>query len=203
MTIKREIAGFRFAETHRGDTLPAIALRELGDGARWPELVAFNSLLPPFITDDPTQAKSGVILTGGLIRIPAATQASTVTQDGDAVFLADLQLQGGRLAADGGDFAVVSGLPNLKQALGNALDTERGELSFHPQYGSLLRRIIGTVNGPTAALLAGRYAKATILADDRIARVTDATATVVGDRVSVDVTAEPVVGRAVTISQEL
>lgn len=200
-TIQRAISGFRFAETNHGDTLQAIALRELGDASRWPELVSFNGLVPPFLTDDPAAVRPGVLRAGGLIRVPAATAVSAVTQDADAVFQADLSLDAGALTTASGDFGVVAGLPNLRQALGNALATERGELAFHPRYGSLLRRIIGTVNGPTAGLLAASYARATISADARIARVTSSSAIVSGDTVSVEVTAEPVVGQAIKLNQ--
>ena len=62
------------------------------------------------------------------------------------------------------------------------------------------RRIVGTVNGPTAALLAGEYGRDAVAQDPRISRVTAANATVLGDRVTVDVVAEPIVGRAVDLT---
>lgn len=201
MTIQRRVNGYRFVETNYGDTLQAIALRELGDGARWPELVAFNDLLPPFLTDDAMQVQPGVLLTGSLIRVPASDAAAPPEQDAELVFERDVRLgTGGALEADGGDFSLVSGLPNLRQALSNRLATDRGELAFHPLYGSMLRRIVGTVNGPTAALLAGEYGRDAVAQDPRISRVTAANATVLGDRVTVDVVAEPIVGRAVDLT---
>ncbi len=204
MSLQRDLSGFRYAETNFGDTLQAIALRELGDASRWPELVSFNGLRPPFITDDATLAGPGVLLTGKLIRVPAATPASVTTTDADELFETDAALTDGSLtASDGGDFALVAGIDNLRQALGHRLETSRGELAFHPDYGSLLRRIVGTVNGPTAGLLASSYAREAVALDPRVARVKSSDATVSGDVVRVDLVAEPIVGKAINISQVL
>lgn len=199
--IQRPINGFRFVETNRGDTLQSIALRELGDGARWPELVAFNNLLPPFLTDDPDEVRAGVVLTGQLLRVPAAASQVDAAVDADLVFERDVRLNGGEIDVEGGDFALVSGLSNLRQALVHRLGTDRGELAFHPQYGSLLRRIVGTVNGPTAGLLAAAYARDAVGMDVRISSVKSSEAKVSGDRVTVDVVAEPIVGRAIDLTQ--
>lgn len=197
--IRVPLTGYRFAETRYGDTLQSIALRELGDGKRWPELVAINSLVPPYITTDAALSGDGVILAGALILIPSAT-AGAMTTDEDLVFERDAQLVGGQLQIDSGDFAVVSGLANLRQALRHRMDTEQGELAMHPEYGSKLRRLIGAANGPTAGLLASAYGKAAVAADPRIQRVRSATAEVVGDAISVSVVAEPITGRAVDVS---
>lgn len=202
--ITREINGSRFVETNRGDTLQAIALRELGDGARWPELVAFNNLLPPFITDDASVAGPQVLLTGALIRVPAADNIVDANVDADLVFERDVLLDGaGQPSVAGGDFALVSGVANLHQAIVHRLTTDRGELPFHPEYGSLLRRIVGSVNGPTAGLLAASYAKSAVQEDSRISSVTSAEAQVSGDSVTVTVVAEPIVGRAIDVTQTI
>jgi len=203
VTIYREVQGVRFAETNHGDTLQQIALRELGDGSRWPELVALNGLRPPFLVDDLADVAPGVLLTGQLIKVPSAS-GQVRTTDADLVFERDVQLtDAGDIVADGGDFGLVSGLDNLRQALRNRLETDRGELVFHPAYGSLLRRIIGTVNGPTAALLASSYTKAALLSDSRVRRVTSAKARVSGDVVAVEANLEPIVGRAIQISESV
>lgn len=201
MTILREVNGIRFAETRRGDTLQAIALRELGTAERWPELIGLNNLVPPFLVDDVNDLTTGVLLTGRMIKIPAASQ-EVQTRDPDLVFERDVQLTaGGDLVANGGDLGLAAGRDNLRQALSNRLVTERGELMFHPEYGSLLRRIVGAVGGPTASLLAASYAKTAVATDPRIQRVTRARSTVSGDRIQVDVEAEPISGRTIQISE--
>lgn len=192
--------GFRLVETYRGDTLQSIAARELGDASFWWRLIAYNDLIPPFITDDSTQATTGVLLTGSFIKVPAPVQNGAVTTDPDLVFEADVQLQDGDLVIENGDFAVVSGRDNLAQALKNVVETSRGELGFHPQYGSQVRRLIGAVNGPTSALLAAEYAKAAVRSDSRIQNVTTATATVNGDVIEVSVEAVPIAGRSINIT---
>ena len=197
----RELFGFRFADTQRGDSLQVIAARELGDAARWIDLISYNHLVPPFITDDPGLAGNGVILTGQQILVPAPTPVVSSTLDPDEVFLSDIKLDtNGSIMTEGGDFAVVSGVANLKQALKNRIETEQGELIYHPEYGSGIRRIVGSVNGPTAELLSAQYAKAAVASDPRIDHVIDTSVSVRGDVVSVSVEAEVVSGRVIQIT---
>ena len=197
----RELYGFRFANTERGDTLQVLAARELGDASRWPELISYNKLVPPFITDDPELAGPGVVLTGRQILVPAPSPVVTTTTDPDAVFEKDIRLSSdGQILVEGGDFAVVSGAANLVQSVKNRVHTERGELIYHPEYGSNVRRMIGVVNGPTAGLLASQYAKYAVQSDPRINRVTNASASVDGDVVSVTVEAEAIAGRIIEIT---
>lgn len=197
----RELYGFRFADTERGDSLQLIAARELGDASRWAELISYNNLVPPFITDDPLLAGPGVVLTGTQILVPAPSPVVTTTTDPDAVFEQDIRLASdGELLVDGGDFAVIAGTANLVQAVRNRVQTDRGDLIYHPEYGSNIRRITGTVNGPTAGLLASQYAKSAVQADPRINRITRAEASVDGDVVSVTVEAEAISGRVIEIT---
>lgn len=200
MSIRRPISGYRFVETRRGDTLAAIAARELGDASRWPEIVGYNSLRPPFITDDEALADSGVIVTGQFLRVPAAVALVSVESQPSEVFGRDIGLSSGRIGVADGDFAVAGGLDNLRQALRHRVITDRGELTFHLEYGSLLRTLLGTVSVPTVALLAARYARAAVLADARISTVSKAVATVEGDAVRVDVEAIPVTGKPIDIT---
>lgn len=199
--LKRQIYGFRFVEINRGDTLQQIAARELGDASRWAEIVSYNNLKPPYITGDASAVTDGVLLYGSLIRLPASTPVISSTNDPERVFERDVKLTNGKVAVTaGGDFDVVSGVANLKQALKHRLDTPRGELIYHANaYGSLHWRLIGTANGPTASLLAAEYAKAAVLADPRISKVNSATAEVSGDAIQASVEAEPIVGRPVDV----
>lgn len=196
----RPLYGYRFVEIQYGDTLQAIAVRELGDASRWHDLISLNSLVPPYITDDPVQAGPGVLLSGSLIVVPAPKPVVSSTTQADQVFGVDVRLDRGRLATASGDFDIVSGRDNLRQALQNVIETDRGELLFHTGYGSKVRRLLGTVSGPTSALLAAQYAKAAVIADPRVQSVTNSTATASGDVVSVDVDVQPVTGAIVQIS---
>lgn len=199
--LRRQIYGYRFVEILQGDTLQAIAARELGDASRWAEIVSYNGLKPPYLTGDSSQAGIGVLLYGALIRLPASSPVISSTNDPEKVFERDVKLIAGKLGVtSSGDLDVVSGTANLKQAITNRIDTDRGELIYHAQdYGSLVRRLVGAVNGPTAGLLAAEYAKAAVLADPRISAVLSANAEVSGDVIKVSVEAQPVVGRPVDI----
>lgn len=194
----RQLYGFRFAETRRGDSLQIIAARELGDANRWAELITLNKLLPPFITDDPAQVATGVVLAGAQILVPAPVAVVTTTTNPEAVYEADVKMgAGGDLLTDGKDFVVVSGRGNLKQALKNRIETDRRELIYHPSYGCDARRLVGIVNGPTASLLGAQAVKASVQQDPRIDRVTAATAEVIGDTINVTAEAETVAGRSI------
>lgn len=203
VTLTRQASGSRFVETYYGDTIQRIALRELGDASRWVEIIALNNLRPPYISD--TEAAPGVLLSGQLIRIPSATVIARAETDPDLVFGVDVQMapSGQLQVGAGGDFEVVGGLDNFKQALRNLLATESGELIFHPGYGTKLRRIIGSVAGPTASLLAAAYARDGLANDPRVERIVTSQATVLGDTINVSVKVQPIVGRAVDVTQEL
>lgn len=194
----RLLYGFRFVETRMGDSLQVIAARELGDASRWVDLINYNKLIPPFITDDPAAVKPGVLLSGTQILVPAPAPVVSTTIDPEKVFESDAQLSPtGTLMTDGSDFMVVAGSANLKQAIKNRIETERGDLIYHPQYGCDVRRLVGVVNGPTASLLGAEAVKTAVQQDPRINRVTQAVAEVVGDVINVSVEAETVSGRTV------
>lgn len=188
--------GFRFADTRFGDSLQKIAARELGDASRWPELISYNDLVDPYITDDETEAGPGVLLSGQPILVPAPAPATTGPATQDEAFGTDLRLDGGVLATDGVDFVLVSGNDNLVQALQGRIKTERLELMFHPEYGCDVRRIIGKVNGPTKGLLTAQLVRGTVLQDPRVARVKSSTANVSGDRIVSEAEVETIAGRS-------
>lgn len=194
------LSGFTFVLTQRGDTLQKVAARALGDASKWTQLIYPNNLVYPYITDDPTQAGTGVLLTGAQILIPAPSAAASTT-DPDQVFGTDIALTNGLLSATAtGDFAFVTGRANLRQALKNRVETQQGDLAYHPRYGSLLKTLIGRVSVPAQQLLAASSAKGAVLADPRVASVDKAVATVSGDAVSVSIEAIPVAGQSVLVT---
>lgn len=198
--FNKPLFGYRFAETQRGDSLQLIASREMGDATQWQTLIDYNGLIPPYITDDPTQAGPGVILTGAMILVPAPVPIATATIDPNAVFGTDIKLSNGQLATANGDFDMVSGRDNLKQALGNRIETERGDLLMHQDYGSLHPRLVGAVNGPTSGLLAAQYVKAAVQADPRVQSVISATATITADVTAIEVEVQPIAGTSIQVS---
>lgn len=194
------LTGFRFVLTQRGDTLKTIAARALRDASMWPQLIYPNNLVYPYITDDPNEAGPGVLLTGSQILIPAPTAVATTT-DPDQVFGTDIGLTNGLITGTpSGDVAVVNGRDNLRQALKNRVETQQGDLIFHPLYGSLLKSLIGRVSVPATRLLAASTAKGAVLADPRIARVSQAVAQVNGDVVNVSIEAIPIAGQSVQVA---
>lgn len=200
----RDLPGYRFVEIRHGDTLQTVAFRELGDARRWTELAWINDLVPPYITADQDLSGPRVRMPGALIAVPAAMPMAGAAEDPEAVFDTDCRLRRGLLHADeSGDFELVAGRENLKQALIHRVVTDNGELIYHPQYGCGVRRLLGVVNRPTGALLAAEYVKSAVLSDDRISVVTRATATVEGDATAVNIQAEPISGRAVDFEVSL
>lgn len=199
------LTGYRFVDTQVGDNLQLIAFRELGDAAQWPILIAYNKLIYPYITDDPTEAGPGVILTGAQILVPAPVPVIQATTDPTLVFEVDVALdQNGLLQADAsGDFAIVSGAANLQQALANRVTTDAGELIYHGEYGTLIRQLLGAMNGPNAGLLAAAYDTAAVLLDPRVLSVRSSVVNIAGDDIDVSLEVIPIIGRAVQINVSL
>lgn len=196
----RDLTGYRYAEILHGDSIQRLAYRELGDASRWQELVWINDLLPPYITSEPAQASKRVLLAGGVIVVPAARAIVGAQTDPDKVFDIDCRLRKGLLEADeSGDIQIISGRENLKQQLVHRVETDKGALLFHPEYGCSIRRILGVINGPTAAILGAQYVKSALLSDFRVSEVTKSAAEVVGDVTRIEAEITPISGRSVDI----
>lgn len=180
--------GFRLAATHYNDDLPTVAAREMGDANRWVELVWLNGLVPPYITDDVRLVAPGVLRSGALIKIPAPVGMVTDGADSGQVFERDCQMVKRQLqATPDGDLSVVSGFANLRQQLSHRIVTPRGQATRHAEYGCLISRLVGKVNGPTANMLGAQYVNATLKSDYRVSQVQYSRAIV--DRDSIKVTA--------------
>jgi phage baseplate assembly protein W len=106
-----------------------------------------------------------------------------------------------KLGDDGlGDFAIVSGAANFKQQLKHRIATPRGQARRHPEYGCLAWSLIGSVNGPVAGALAAQHVKAALLADYRVASVSNVTAEIVGDAVRASARADGIAGGSVDLT---
>lgn len=193
--FERSVTGFRHAETHHGDDLQAVALRELGDANRWHELAWLNNLLPPYLTDDPRRADDRVLVTGTMILVPAAPRPYEASRDGEEVYLRDCVLVDGLLRDDGsGDLGVVAGRENLKQQLLHRVTTPLSQLRRHPDYGCAVYRLLGAVNGPAAAILGADYVHTALLSDFRVSEVNRTAAEVGGDAIRISAEVEPITG---------
>jgi phage baseplate assembly protein W len=200
--MSTKLTGYRRVPTRGGDSLQAIAAREMGNAARWYELTELNDLVPPFITDDEALAGPKVLLAGADIMVPAlAAPATGVSQDSDADILGtDIQLAAGRLVVTpAGDLATVSGSKNMVQAIQHVIQTNPGELLFHLDYGSGVRTLIGDPANSITNRLAASFVRRAIAADPRIERARNITATVLGDSISVTGEAETVDNKLVTV----
>ena len=78
------------------------------------------------------------------------------------------------LVVEGGDIETVSGIDNLAQALALKLLVYRGELTDlgHPRYGSRIQELIGEPLDAANRELLRRYARATLLSDERVEEIT-------------------------------
>jgi phage baseplate assembly protein W len=202
MSIAKPLSGIRLAATRAGDTLQAIAARELGDAARWYDLVAVNNLLPPWITDDPAQVGPRVIQAGADILIPAAAPEASGVAAGpdDAVFGTDMTLPGGFLQAGaGGDFDLLTGAKNLTQAVAHRLATPERSVIYHQDYGCAIHDLVGARADPVADSLGALFVERALRADPRISQVENTTATITGDVLDVTATAVAVDGRRLPV----
>lgn len=197
----KPITGFRFVQTVFGDTLQAVALRELDDASKWSQLAWLNNLKPPYLTDDAQQVRLGVLITGSTIKVPSAVAEVDAGVFPDEVFLADCQLADGQFQFAAGDFALVSGRANLHQALGNRITTDHGELKFHGTYGANLGRLKGALAGPVRELVAADYVDDALRSENRVQSVTRVTATTVGDRLDVEAQVVPISGSNLNLSR--
>ena len=186
----------RYVEVRHGDDLRRIALREMGDAAKWLDLVVLNELRPPYIAAEPSV---GVLAYGDQIMVPSASSYVEASANPDEVFSIDVRVNRGDLEAEDGDFALISGVANLTQALSHGVTVEKRELAFHPTYGCHVRSLLGRMNGASAGQLAAFYVKSALLEDERVQSVPSCTAQVVGDQIFVTANVLPVSGKRVDL----
>lgn len=196
----RPLRGYRLIEIQHGDTPQSLAARALGDASKWVAIADINGLTPPYFTGDAALAGETVKLYGQSILVPSIGVDAPAIVDPDRVYGVDLDLSGGQLSAVDGDLALISGRPNLRQAINHRIVTDLQELLFHLSYGCGVRRVLGTANGPASGLLGAQYVKSALDLDPRIESILSCTAEVVGDQVIITARIQPISGAAFDIS---
>ncbi len=200
-TFTKPLAGIRMAPTRRGDTIQIIAARELGDAALWYDLAELNDLIAPWVTDDPTLAGPRVHLAGTPMLVPASGRDASGVAAEDADLLGtDIELRQGLIEADeNGDIAIVTGQANLRQAIRHRIETHRGELVFHQDYGCDIHQLLGAKGDDIANALGAMFVDRAVRADPRVRAMQGTTAVIAGDALEVTATAITVDGKRVPI----
>ena len=145
----------------QGDSLERIALRELRNAERWPELAVLNNLKNPYIVDGVDKIVPFVKKVGDLLLIPQAesfgfSEVDTINESIETKNLTEIEKnQGVDLKFDlnetndlvlnnRGDLDISVGLKNSTQAIIIKLLLEQGDLLDYPELGSNL--VIGRRN---------------------------------------------------------
>lgn len=199
MPITKTLDSSREIEIRWGDTLQKVSQRELGDASRWIDIANINRLKPPYITGDPLETNDHVFLYGDSLIVPSGGRAISATTDTDEVFGKDIRLTKGKLTAENGDLSFAIGVDNLLQALENRVLTDKGELLYHKQYGSSVRRIIGRKGNSRSGDIASGFIQRAILSDARVGRIKSADISVSGDVMRADVSVETASGKTITL----
>lgn len=190
------MADTRWSAVQAGDTLRMIALRELGDAMRWPEIADLNELRPPYIIGsiDAADRQRATLIWGDRILLPKGSATTEIVRYED-LYGADLDLTGGRLTAGtDGDWAIMSGGDNLLAALGRRMRTRTGDLLAHPKYGCDVAAILGFKLRPVSLLLGAGFVRRAAMADPRVERIESVTTAASGDAALFGVTVQPIGG---------
>ena len=160
----------------RGDTIRSICMRHVGSIDAMEYVIKINDLKFPFISES---GEPFTLRYGGQIRVPALrgrssnTKARASDSIDRALFGEDFRLtkEGDLVLANGGDdFSLISGIPNLKQALEVIkFRTKLGSNPIFPQIG--IPDIIGDTSAEDNVLSAYLGAKLCAETDPRIAAV--------------------------------
>ena len=155
-----------------GDTIVTLAARLMGDGGRMHDLVALNNLEPPYISDDGTP---GTLTGGDAVLYPLTAFSPPRNVSGELetfTYKRDLKNERRGLRMAEGAAAMISGLPNLKDALERRLTTPLHAHPAHPlTYGSRLYTHLGKVADRTRLELMKVDVREAILRDPRVLAV--------------------------------
>lgn len=129
---------------------------------------------------------SQVHVTPGMqLKIPITSGDQNVpSQSANEIYGTDLENDiSGCLVVTDGDFSLISGLANLKQAIEHRILSDYESLIVHPQYGCGLLAIVGAKNTPAIRTLAKAALIDALNREPRLARVSSLNSFSVGDAI--------------------
>ncbi|WP_025684583.1 GPW/gp25 family protein [Paenibacillus maysiensis] len=112
-----------------------------------------------------------VRLTGQTVYINSDQTATTTPEPLGGTDLM-VSSDGDLMEDETGDWAAVTGIDNIKQAVSHRLVTRRGSLTQHPTYGSRLHELIGLAQAPYIRQLIELDIHEALLYEDRIDGIT-------------------------------
>ena len=158
-----------------------VAGRYLGDRNLWLQIVRLNGML-----DARTKNDGSPLLTNDRLLLPSATGVPNI---GD-VYGTNFLIRDGDLVAEGDeDIVLVSGIDNFYQNLRHRLLTTQTHNKPYPKFGLPDLHEVETTDVPGQVL---RNVKNQVLADHRVARLTELTVEEAADKLKVDFSLETV-----------
>ena len=158
-----------------GRDLRQIAASVLGDASKWSDIASMNGLVYPFVSwpsSGSTSTSSGLI--PGTVAMPGSVLS--VPRDDAQVQPMDpagLDLDPAPSAAR--PTYLVGGVSNIVNALTRRLNTPKGYLPHHPNYGSMFKSLIGAPLSLDTVISIRQEVSRVLLSDSRVTKVTGVT----------------------------
>ena len=186
---------------NKGETIQTLALRTLGDAAKWKDLVILNDLKAPYISASGDGKR--VLRPGDNILVPSSASRDETSVLSDLTNTTDVLVK--RLGRDlklkntsaipgasifdidisnNGDLRLIEGKDNIEQALEIKFRTEQGTLPTHPYFGVQIP--IGSKLVARSITAFQMNARGSILADGRIESVDNISVTTDGNVVNIN-----------------
>ena len=134
-------------------------------------------------------------LTPGIeLKIPITSgDQGNLSQTAGAIYGCDIETDAsGVLIIKNGDFATISGIANLKQAIEHRITSKYESLIVHPQYGCGLLAILGSKNTPAIRTLARATLVDALNREPRLEHIAQLTEFSVGDAIKFTIEVESV-----------
>lgn len=174
LTIMRQpvLANTSLARVRNNDTLMDVAARETGDFENWQSIATLNGLQPPWTGPGGTAYGSQVLLPTGQQQPTSSVIPNYETNLlGVDFYLGPVNSP---MLPWVGDFQLIAGYNNLRNALGRRLQTPIGSLIYHMDFGSRIPFEVGAVQNQETAGHITAYGVSALLSDPRVAAVPSA-----------------------------